>query len=50
MKTRRMQTFWLTVDEEAIFVAACKARDITKAEALREMALTMLSTVEPHES
>ena len=45
MKTRRMQTFWLTIDEEAIFAAACKAKGITKAGALRDMALVMLSTL-----
>ena len=47
MKERRLQTFWLTEAEEAVFSKACKAKGISKAEALREMAVVMLSTLEP---
>ena len=46
MRERRLQTFWLTEAEEAVFSKACKKKGITKAEALREMAVVMLGTLE----
>ena len=50
MRERRLQTFWLTEAEEAVFSKACKKKGITKAEALREMAVVMLSTVEAQDA
>ena len=46
MQERRQQHFWLTQDEEAKFAAACKAKGITKAKALRDTVRAMLSTLE----
>ncbi len=46
MRERKQQTFWLTPAEEAAFAAACKAKGITKSEALRDTVRAMLSTLE----
>lgn len=50
MKERRQQTFWLTEAEEALFAAACKAKGITKSQALRDTVLAVLSTLEPQDA
>ncbi len=50
MKERRQQTFWLTPDEEALFAAACKAKGVTKSEALRDVVRLMLSTLEAQDA
>ena len=49
MKERKLQTFWLTQAEEVIFAKACKQKGTTKAEALRDTVLAMLSTLEPQD-
>ena len=50
MRERRLQTFWLTEAEEAVFSKACKKKGITKAEALRDTVLAMLGTLEPQDA
>ena len=47
MAAHKQQTFWLTPEEETAFAAACKAKGITKSQALRETVLAMLATLEP---